>query len=284
MVEAFRIGHFSIYVFGITIALGILIGILVMLKEGKRKKQDVDKLSDLSIYAIIVSLIGARVFYILVFNLEYYLENPKAIFAIRNGGLSIQGALIFGITFAIWYTRRKKLNFLKVADTFAPGIIIGQAIGRVGCDVFGIPMENQYFWGIKVNNQLLHPAQIYEVILDLILFTYIWKKRHDIKYDGELFIKYIIGFSFIRFIVEFFRTNPMVVGPFSVAHITSLIIIIIAIIANNIIMKKNKGEKMNKSKKTKTKKQNINTKNPIYHYILIAALGIFSVWFYYFIH
>ncbi|MGO1651665.1 prolipoprotein diacylglyceryl transferase [Senegalia sp. (in: firmicutes)] len=278
MVEAFKIGHFSIYVFGITIALGILVGILVMLKEGKRKKQDVDKLSDLAIYTIIVSLIGARIFYVLAFNLNYYLENPTAIFAIRNGGLSIQGGLIFGITFAIWYSKRKKLNFLSVADTFAPGIIIGQAIGRVGCDVFGIPMESQYFWGVNVNSKLLHPAQIYEVVLDLILFTYLWKKRHNIKYDGELFIKYIIGFSIIRGIVEFFRTNPMVVGPFSIAHITSLIIIIIAIIANNIIKKKNKG------KKTQNKTQNNNTKGPIHHYILIAALGIFSVWFYYFIH
>lgn len=278
MVEAFRIGHFSIYVFGITIALGILIGILIMLKEGKRKNQDIDKLSDLAIYTIIASLIGARIFYVLVFNLDYYLANPKAVFAIRNGGMSIQGGLIFGIAFAIWYSKRKKINFLSVADTFAPGIIIGQAIGRVGCDVFGIPMNKQYSWGVMVNNQLLHPAQIYEVILDLILFTYLWKKRHDIKYDGELFINYIIGFSFIRFIVEFFRTNPMVVGPFSVAHITSLIIIIVAIIFNNIIKKNNKGNK------SKTKKQNNISKNPTYHYILIAGLGVFSVWFYYFIH
>ncbi|MBS4537756.1 prolipoprotein diacylglyceryl transferase [Clostridium sp. D2Q-11] len=275
MVEIFKVGHFTIYLFGITIALGMIVGSLVMLKEGKRKGISTDKLMDLLIYTLVISVIGARLFYILVFNLEYYLNNPKAIFAIREGGLSIQGGLIFGIMFALWYTKKNNLNFWKIADTFAPGIIIGQAIGRIGCDVFGIPMSEQYFWGIKINNQLLHPTQIYEAILDLLLFMYLWRIRNKIKYNGEIFIKYIIGFSIIRGIVEFFRFNPIVFGPFTVAHVTSLVIIIIALLVNKYIKK---------DKIQEGKQNNRGSNSSLLEYIIIGLIGVVGVWFYYYIH
>lgn len=276
MVEIFKVGHFSIYLFGLTIALGMLVGSIIMIKEAKRKGLNQEKLTDLLIYTLITSIIGARLYYVLVFSPKYYLENPKAIFAIRDGGLSIQGALIFGILFAIVYTKKNNISFWKAADTFAPGIIIGQAIGRIGCDVFGVPMTQQYFWGIRINNQLLHPTQIYEALLDLILFTYLWSKRSRLKYDGEIFIKYIIGFSIIRGVVEFFRSNPIVFGPFTVAHVTSVVIIGIALIVNRSIKKHNAINYHKQISKTSTIQ--------ILQYIAIGLAGVIGVWFYYYIH
>ncbi|KXS37611.1 MAG: phosphatidylglycerol:prolipoprotein diacylglycerol transferase, partial [Candidatus Frackibacter sp. T328-2] len=179
-------------------------------------------------------------YYVLAFNPSYYLKNPVQIFMIQNGGLSIHGSLIAAIGFAIIYTKYKKLSFWRIADTFAPAIILGQAIGRVGCDVFGTAMQTAYFWGVKINNQLLHPVQIYESILNYVLFAVLWNLRDRIKYNGQLFLYYLIGFSFNRGVVEFFRTNPMVIEPFTIAHVTSLIIMIVALFVMVYLRKQKK--------------------------------------------
>lgn len=276
MVELFKVGNFSIYLFGVTIALGMIAGIFVMLREAKRKGLNADSIMDLTLYTIIASMIGARLFYVLVFDLQFFLENPLKVFALRDGGLSIQGGLIFGILFAIYYTRKKKIHFWKTADAFAPGIILGQAIGRIGCDVFGIPMKGNYPWGVMINGQLLHPAQIYEAILNFILFIYLWKKRDKTQYDGQIFIHYTIGFSIIRGIVEFFRVNPIVFSSFTVAHVTSLVILIVAL----FISKKIKGENSILS----TEGTNGAITVSLVEYLIIFAMMITGVWFYYFIH
>lgn len=276
MVELFKIGHFSIYLFGVTIALGMLVGFFIMLREAKRKGLHTEKMMDLTLYSIIAALIGARLFYVLVFNPGFYLQNPAKIFAIRDGGLSIQGALIFGIIFAVYYTRSKKIKFWKAADVFAPGIILGQAIGRIGCDVFGLPMKSSLPWGVMVNGQLLHPTQIYEAVLNFMLFIYLWRKRKNVQYDGEIFIHYIIGFSIIRAIVEFFRVNPIVFGPITVAHVTSLLIIIFALFIGKKIKKENIISESDRSK--------VAVKIPMIEYLIIIIMTIAGIGFYYFIH
>ncbi|WZL73990.1 prolipoprotein diacylglyceryl transferase [Clostridiaceae bacterium 35-E11] len=276
MKEIFRIGHFSMYFFGITIALGMVVGLWIMMKEAKRKNLDTNKIFDLATYSMIASLVGARMYYIIAFNFDYYLKNPKAVFFIREGGLSIQGALIGGVLFAVWYTKKNNISFWKAADAFAPGIIIGQAIGRIGCDVFGIPMKRIYPWGITINSQVLHPAQLYEVFLDLMLFTYLWKKRGRVKYDGQLFIQYIIGFSIIRGLVEFFRANPIVAGSFTIAHVTSFIIIGVTMLIARFIK--------NKQEMRQTYVANDTVTVGIAEYVFIFMIGIVGAFVYYAIH
>lgn len=275
----FNVGGFSIHLFGTTIALGILIGFLVMLKEAKRKGLDINKLTDLALYTVIIGIIGARINYILAFNPSYYIQNPKEIFMINQGGLSIQGALIAGTIFAIWYMKKNNIPVWKTADTFALGIIIGQAIGRVGCDVFGVPMSRSWFWGVNVGGQLLHPAQIYEAILNYILFIILWNKREHIKYDGQIFFTYIIGFSINRLIVEFFRINPLVFGAISIANIYSIGIILISVVVMFWIRKNQHNSQLAVSNDTVSEKQ-IDLKNTG----VIILVMIISVAFYYFIH
>ncbi|TDT63653.1 prolipoprotein diacylglyceryl transferase [Fonticella tunisiensis] len=276
MVELFKIGHFSIYLFGVTIALGMLAGIFIMSREAKRKGLNADKMFDLALYTILAAILGARLYYIIAFAPGYYLKNPGEIIKINAGGLSIQGGLIGGILFALWYTKKKEISFWRAADAFAPGIALGQAIGRIGCDVFGIPMKKIYPWGIKVSGQILHPAQMYEMILDLILFTYLRRRRGKIKYNGELFIKYIIGFSINRAVVEIFRTNPIVINPLTIAQVTSIAIIIIALFVNRFL--KSRSEILQEDVANNT------VEVPIYQYLLILALAAAGMWFYYYIH
>lgn len=238
----FTIGGYPIHLFGLTIALGIMAGYYVMLREAKRKGLDTEKTSNLAFYVVAAALVGARVLYIIAFNPAYYLKNPLHILMIQQGGISIQGALVAGVIFAYWYVKRHQLPFWKTADAFAPAIILGQAIGRVGCDVFGVPMEGNWFWGVQVNGQLLHPAQLYEAMLNFLLFFLLWQKRKSTAYDGQLFILYMAGFSLNRMIVEFFRTNPQVFGPISIAHVFSFIMIGVTLMVGKWLQKKKQEE------------------------------------------
>lgn len=222
----FYIFGIPVHFFGVMIALGILAGIFVAYLEAKRKKLDIEKLFDIALYSIISSVVGARVFYILFYDLSYYLSNPAEIIKINEGGLSIHGGLLGAFAFAFIYFKKHKLNFFKYADAIAPGIILGQGIGRIGCDVFGKVMSIVRPWGIERQGQLLHPAQVYEFMLDYVVFFILWRKRKSTKYDGQLFIWYVILFSINRSIVELFRNNPSVAGWFSISHLLSVLLII----------------------------------------------------------
>lgn len=276
MIELFSIGHFSISLLGVTSALGMIIGLLLIQKEGERKRLDKDKLMDLGLYTVVFGIIGARLGYILFFNLDHYLANPLDIFKISQGGLSIQGAILVAGSFAFWFMKKKKMAVWKTADAIVPGVILGQAIGRVGCDVFGVPMTRNWPWGVMVGGELLHPAQLYEVALNFILFLIIWRRRQTAKFDGELFFIYVIGFAFNRFIVEFFRSNPQAIGSLSIAHVLSLLIIVLGLLLL-MFMRNKHNDQIEYTSEAGT------LKNAMVYGII--ALGfIVSVVFYYGIH
>lgn len=231
----FYVFGFPIYFFGLMISLGLIAGIFISYYEVKRKKLETDRVFDLAIYGIISAIVGARIFYILFYDLSYYLKNPADILLISEGGLSIHGGLIGAFIFGYLYFRKYKLSFLQYADAIAPGIILGQGIGRVGCDVFGKVMLNTLPWGIEHQGQLLHPTQVYEFILDYVAFYLLWRKRKNIKYNGQIFVWYLVVFAINRSVVELFRYNPSIIGWFSISHLLSIGLIIIAIIIRVII-------------------------------------------------
>ncbi|WP_368645641.1 prolipoprotein diacylglyceryl transferase [Alkalibacterium putridalgicola] len=276
MIELFSIGYFSISLLGVTSALGMIIGLLLIQKEGERKRLDKDKLMDLGLYTVVFGILGARLGYIVFFDPVYYMENPMAVFRITQGGLSIQGAILVAGSFAFWFMKKKKMAVWKTADAIVPGVILGQAIGRVGCDVFGVPMSRNWPWGVMVGGELLHPAQLYEVALNFILFLIIWRRRQTAKFDGELFFIYVIGFAFNRFIVEFFRSNPLVIGSLSIAHVLSILIIVLGLLSL-MFMRNKHNDQIEYTSEAGT------LKNAMVYGII--ALGfIVSVVFYYGIH
>lgn len=271
MQEVLSIGGIHIYLFGLTIALGMLVGYFVATKEITRKRLDEDIFSTLSLYVIVFSIIGARLYYVSVFDPEFYFSNPIQIFMLRNGGLSIQGGIIGGVLAGLIYLKHKNSNFKDYADAFVPGLAIGQFIGRIGCDVFGIPMNGIYPWGKLINGTLLHPVQIYEALLDLILFAWLWVRRDNIKFKGQLFVEYIILFGIIRGLIEFFRSNPIWIEPFTVAHLTSLIMIVIGSVLLLIFRNTDRIQTSNIS----------NKKSNIIFYIFIFLLGLLATYLFY---
>lgn len=228
----------SISFLGLMTAIGIILGLFVAKREVKRKGLNVDVLYNLVLYAVISGLLGARLFYVIFYNLSYYLKNPIDIIKINDGGMSIHGALFAAFIVSFIYIKKKKLSFLKYADAIAPSIILGQAIGRIGCDVFGKPMNSPYFWGVLNQGQIVHPVQVYEFILNYIVFFILWRLRKKTKYDGQLFFLYVILFALNRGIVEFFRINPLISGWFSVSHLLSLLFIAVTLISMHFVKKK----------------------------------------------
>ncbi|AOY77749.1 prolipoprotein diacylglyceryl transferase [Clostridium formicaceticum] len=277
MKTLFSIGPFHINLFGVMIAIGVLAGFVVLTMEAKRKKMNVDLLSSLACYSLVAGIIGARLNYVLAFNLSYYLSNPIEIFMIQQGGLSIQGGLIAGVLFGIWYAKKNHISIGQAADAIAPGIILGQAIGRIGCDVYGYAMSKPWFWGVNVAGQILHPAQIYEAVLNYFIFGILWYKRKNTKYDGQLFVFYLIGFSMNRFVVEIFRTNPIVFGPITIAHLYSIIMMIGAVLLSLWFKKKDSRRENTRINLRSEEKESWKSA------VVIAIMTIISIFLYYYI-
>lgn len=225
----FSLGPISIHFFGLMIAIGAIAGLFLFVREAKRRDMDHKLLLDGAIYSLFGGILGARIVYILIYNPNYYLANPLEVFFIQNGGLSIHGGILGGLIVGYLFLKRHNLPIWKTLNIIAPSLILAQGISRIGCDVFGGPIIGSYPWGVEKYGVLLHPAQAYEFILDFILFGYLWLRLKNPRYTGQVFLHYLIGFLAIRGIVEFARINPMVIGPFSVSHVMSIVGIFIAI-------------------------------------------------------
>ena len=230
MKELFSIGPFHVYFFGLMIAISIISAEVFAEWQAKKRGIKDDIILNLAIIGVIGGIVGARLFYIVFYNPSFYFTHPLDIFKITEGGLSIHGGLLVAMAAGYIYSVKVKISFFKLADIFVVAVALAQGIGRVGCDVFGKVMLHIMPWGINIGGNILHPAQVYEFILDYILFTFLWRKSEKQKYEGELFVTYIIGFSIIRGTVEFFRINPVIWGPFTISHLLSLVFIIVGLI------------------------------------------------------
>ena len=214
-----KIGPFTIYSYGMMVAIAFLFGILIAKLEAVRKKINPDLLYDFSFYLLVGSIIGARVYYIFFFDLKSFLENPLVIFKIWQGGLSIHGGIFAGIMTGLVFSRIRKISFWVLADLIAPSIILGQAVGRIGCFLNGC------CGGING-----YPTQIYELILDFSGFLLLWNLRKKVKFEGGLFLLYLMMYSVIRIIVSQFRGDNLYLWGtgLTLADLTSIMMFMIA--------------------------------------------------------
>ncbi len=221
--ELFQIGPFHITLLGVFSLLGIVAGLVVLRHEARRKGYSAEIVDNTALVALISAIAGARLYYAFVFAQGGLVEGVRQFLAFNQGGLSIQGALIGGVLGAVIYLWGRSPGFWEIADVAAPAIILGQAIGRIGCDVFGVAAPGYARWAVQVGGRMLHPVQLYESMLNYLLFLLVWYLRGRTVRKGELFLVYITGFAFNRFVVEFFRTNPTAIGSLTVAHVTAVV-------------------------------------------------------------
>lgn len=237
----FQWGPITVRFYGLMYVVAILVGTYLIRREVRRKKLSIsdDSLYNLVLLVFVAGLIGARVFYV-VFSLDYYLANPKEIPAIWHGGLAIHGGVIGGFLAALFYCRKREVPFFRLADTFAPSIILGQTFGRFGNfmngDAHGTPTDLP--WGLvfpanSIAGQQfgpvpLHPTMLYEMILNFIIFALLMKLRLSPSKDGYIFSLYLIFYSVGRFLVSFFRADNLMIMGLSVPHLISVLIIGVA--------------------------------------------------------
>ncbi|WP_099187921.1 prolipoprotein diacylglyceryl transferase [Tepidibacter mesophilus] len=236
---AFTIFGIGVRWYGILISTGIMIGMILALREAKRVGINEDKLLDLLIIAIPCSIIGARTYYV-IFNWDIYKGSIYEMINIRGGGLAIHGAIIAAVLVGYIYCRFKNLDFLKILDLIAPGLAIGQAIGRWGNfinqEAYGRPTNLP--WAINVDGVNVHPTFLYESIWNFCLFLFLMWLRKNKKYDGNVFAYYAIIYSVGRFFIEGLRIDSLMIGPLRIAQVISLSTIVVGSFIHLVFMNK----------------------------------------------
>lgn len=252
-----QLGPLSIRYYGVLIFLALLAGILLASKLAEKIKISRDEVIDLALGLALVGIIGARLYFVLILETGYFLQNPAEIIKIWQGGLAIHGAIIGGIAFLIYWCRKNKKDFWQLADLIAVVLPLAQAIGRFGNyfnqELFGRPTTLP--WGIPidrsnrplefVNSTYFHPTFLYEAILNLILFFILFFTYRYHKFSKGWYLGvYLIGYGLIRFVMEFLRIDETaLMFGWRWPQVFSIIMIVVAGIILSILLKNKKSLK-----------------------------------------
>lgn len=248
------IGEFSIRYYGLIMAFSFFVGIFfsyfIFIK--KKLKTDAELFLDYSPAVIFFSILGARMFYVFA-SLEFYIANPGEIFLINHGGLSIFGAIFFGIVSLFVLSKIKKFDFLQHIDVVSITLPFCQAIGRYGNffnqEAYGAPtnfllkmfVSSKYRKPELINVEYYHPTFLYESILDILIFgiiTFIYFKNKNLK-NGSFACIYLILYSFIRFIIEGIRIDSILnIASIPIARIICVVLFLISFILLFLLNKK----------------------------------------------
>lgn len=239
----FKIGPVGIHTYGVVLVIAFFSALSVAKFDAKRIGLNFKTVDSLASYLLISGLIGARLYYALFYDPLYYLRYPWTLLFIWEGGLAIHGALIGGFIASLYFSKKRGISFFKLADFISPPLILAQTIGRIGCFLngccYGIPTDKP--WGVifpkesfayyKFGMVAVHPTQLYEMLFNLFGFIFLWNMRKKVKYEGDLFLFYLIYYSLIRFFISFYRADSLYIWGTTIrlAHVVSIFMIIVAI-------------------------------------------------------
>jgi phosphatidylglycerol:prolipoprotein diacylglycerol transferase len=253
MPQGFNIGPLTIRFYAILIIIGAIVGSWLAARQAKKHGEDSELVLDLLPWLLIGGIIGARLWHVFTpsasniaqgVTTENYLRNPIEILKMWKGGLGIPGGVIGGALALIIYTKSKKLSFWQWADFIAPGLLVGQAIGRwgnfVNQEVYGRPTNLP--WAITIDPQYrisgfeqvakYHPLFLYESLLNLAgagVLLWIDRKFKDKLFKGDIFFGYMIWYSTVRFLLEFLRLDPSPVNGININQTSMLVVGVIAV-------------------------------------------------------
>lgn len=258
--KSFSVFGFRIAFYGVIIGVGVLCGVLLAAHMAKKESMDPDMIWDFAIYAIIFSIIGARLYYV-VFQWDMYKNNLLEVFNLRNGGLAIYGGVIAAFLTLYVYTRAKKQSFLQMVDVCVPGLILGQAIGRWGNfmnrEVFGGYTDNPVAMRLPIaavrsrditesvaahiaegaNYIQVHPTFLYESLWNLLVLVLMLVYRRHKKFQGEIWLFYLGGYGLGRFWIEGIRTDQLYLTgtTIPVSQLLAAVCMGVAVIADIVV-------------------------------------------------
>ncbi len=254
---AFSVGNIEIYWYAILISIAFIIAIFALKNDSKKYRIEYDIILKLLIIMIPVSIIFARLYYV-IFNLEYYMNKPLEIINIRNGGLAIYGGIIGAIIVIILFCKNKKIKVMDLLDLFVPYLALGQSMGRWGNFINGEAhgsITNSIFrMGIVENGIYMevHPTFLYESICTLTLFFILTYLKNNRRYSGQLTITYLFFYSIIRAVIEGLRTDSLMMGNIRISQLLSILLLIGIIGYKLYFLIKNKRKKFYKNSLKKT--------------------------------
>ena len=211
---AFKVFGLEVYWYAIIIVVAIIIALLLCKKREGLYGIKFETILDIAIILIPVSIISARLYYI-IFNLGYYIENPDQILNIRSGGLAIYGGIIGGIITILVMAKRKNINFLDMLDFLAPALAAGQSIGRwgnfVNVEAYGAETNFPWRMGIFEAGKYIevHPTFFYESICTFLIFIILINLEKRRRFKGQITATYLILYGIARAIIEFFRVDSL---------------------------------------------------------------------------
>lgn len=259
--KSINVFGFEIAYYGIIIGLAILIGIIVVEREAKLTGQNKEDYTDFAFYAIIISIIGARLYYV-IFSWDSYKGDLLKIINIRQGGLAIYGGIIAAAVTMYVFAKIRRLNFWQMADTACIGLITGQIIGRWGNffnrEAFGGYTDSLFAMrlpiaDVRVNdisNEILrhmtgenyiqvHPTFLYESLWNLVLLICVLLYKKHKRFNGEIFLIYVLGYGAGRLWIEGLRTDQLLI-PNTAIPVSQLLSGIMIITAAVLIIVKRK--------------------------------------------
>lgn len=278
--KSISLGGFEIAYYGMIIALGMALGVTLILRIARKSSQNEDLYVDLTLVTLICAIIGARAYYV-IFSWKDYKDNLSEIFHIRNGGLAIYGGVLAGILTVWIFSRIKKQNVWLLMDTVCPGLVVGQIVGRWGNffnrEAFGgysnsllamaLPrsavrqgeITEQMLQHLKVIDGVefiqVHPTFLYESLWNLLLLfclLWLWKRK---KFHGQIALVYLTGYGLGRIWIESLRTDQLLIPgtgiPVSQAVSAGLILISVGIM---ICKSKKYGNPVNTARERKDRK------------------------------
>lgn len=233
---AFTIGPFEVMWYGIMVALAIVAIIAISLFEARRVGISEEHVYSFGLWAVIGGILVSRLVHV-IDKWEYYMDNPGQIIGFE--GLTVYGAVIGVVLAVLIYTWVKKISFWQIGDIIAPGALVGQAIGRIGCFLngccYGLPTSLP--WAVVFTHPRcyallgvpVHPTQIYHLLWNLLAFAVIWLLRTRLKPQGSLFLSYLALYATGDLIIRFVRPGDPFLFGMQQAQFIGVVILVITL-------------------------------------------------------
>jgi phosphatidylglycerol:prolipoprotein diacylglycerol transferase len=246
----FHLGNFSLPTYGVLVATGVIVGLMVAAKLSLRQRQDPEKAWNLGIIAVLSAIVGAKVL-LIINDFGWYASHPREIFSLsvlQAGGV-FYGGVIAALVAAGWYMRRNHMPLLRTSDAFAPGLALGHSIGRIGCFAAGCcyGKPTSHWWGVTFTNPLaqawvgtplnvrMEPTQLFESAVELANFFLLYWMFKNKKFEGQVIGAYLFLYGVARFFLEFIRDDPDRGSVFGGAMSGTQLISIFLVIAGGLL-------------------------------------------------
>jgi len=243
------LGPLTLHTYGVLLAIAFLAGLFVASRQAKREGLDAGRVTDMAVWVLIAGLVGAKVL-LVALDWRHFARQPREIFSIFQSGGVFYGGLVGGLLVAWWYARHFALPGWRTADVLAPGVILGQAIGRLGCFSAGCcwGKPTQAPWGVTFTDVYaarqvgtpmdvaVHPSQLYESAAAFLLFLFLVWLAPRKRFHGQVALAYVALYSAIRFTLEFWRGDADRGTWFGGAVSTSQLIALVLIVGVALLL------------------------------------------------